>query len=111
MTILCKDWGMASSIKKRASIYDVTLEKFRLNLWEENLPFWIQMFWSDKIVQNDESIELILKVKKYFGIVDKHDRALNKIWNVCLKFNYKPYVEKLKNKSYFVLRIEEQVSK
>ena len=31
--------------------------------------------------------------------------------NVCLKFNYKPYVEKLKNKSYFVLRIEEQVSK
>lgn len=39
MTILCKDWGMASSIKKRASIYEVTLEKFRLNLWEENLPF------------------------------------------------------------------------
>lgn len=39
MTILCKDWGRESSIKKRTSIYEVTLEKFRLNLWEENLPF------------------------------------------------------------------------
>ena len=50
---------------------ETMLGKFRLNLWQENLQFWMERFWSDKILQNDESTELIFKAKNIWK-VDEH---------------------------------------